>query len=547
MTVSEAPTVAPAGALLPVPPTPEKGGEDRFAALLGKVDLPQGFGLHEAVKSDEQSSEPTQRKHRGRREVDPSPSEIPSSNTAPVNFNEPVLPVAMTRFAGLTLDASKLVGMAPANTPEASQPDVALTIRPGGTRAQATSEPPLQVPSIAAAGGVSAEETADEGLQAPLSTVRLDGGSGPKLISKDIPLIGSTEGSARGDVRPESEPAQENRGALNASTTLAGTTASEVSLSKASAAISGNSPQLHAIEALRQSQGVSMARQPSPTHVEPRSLSGIDKATTVASNAKDPIPLSTSAAPDQVHGEEGGPPAVEAMGDSPESSGGSGHRDLPHAPEASSAPERLSSREETAPHPTAPFTDLMQMGAGRSIFAQTARSGAEGDAALSGAASSTQAAFQRVADFNAGRELQNALRGDLRVGVPTEVFGHVTIQTTATAGQVSAQVSLEDVRQSAVLAGHLPVVEQRLTQHLGVDASVRLAAGSNAAGAAWGGAGGGGPGGNASQQQGRRSPASDRPAMAVPSLSSPSGHREENPSSTIYGNQMPSVRLDLRV
>ena len=75
--------------------------------------------------------------------------------------------------------------------------------------------------------------------------------------------------------------------------------------------------------------------------------------------------------------------------------------------------------------------------------------------------------------------LGSALRGDLRVGVHTEAFGRVTIQTTAQGGQLSAQLSLENAKDGATLAAHLPAAEQKIVQQHGLTASVRLAGGSD--------------------------------------------------------------------
>jgi hypothetical protein len=83
----------------------------------------------------------------------------------------------------------------------------------------------------------------------------------------------------------------------------------------------------------------------------------------------------------------------------------------------------------------------------------------------------------RSADENAARLLGSAMRGDLRVGVQTEAFGHVTIQANSQGGQLSAQLSLENAKESAVLAAHLPAAEHRLIQQHGLTASVRLAGG----------------------------------------------------------------------
>jgi len=98
-------------------------------------------------------------------------------------------------------------------------------------------------------------------------------------------------------------------------------------------------------------------------------------------------------------------------------------------------------------------------------------------------------------DENVARLLGSAMRGDLRVGVQTEAFGHVTIQANAQGGQLSAQLSLENAKESAALAAHLPVAEHRLIQQHGVTASVRLA---------------GGFGGTAGGSAGREQPGSNR-------------------------------------
>lgn len=107
-------------------------------------------------------------------------------------------------------------------------------------------------------------------------------------------------------------------------------------------------------------------------------------------------------------------------------------------------------------------------------------------------------ASPRTEDVSA-RLLGSAMRGDLRVGVHTEVFGRVTIQTNAQGGQLSAQLSLENPKESATLAAHLPGVEQRIVQQHGLNASVRLVSGFD------GGAGGGSMGRDQSGA-GRREP-----------------------------------------
>jgi hypothetical protein len=72
------------------------------------------------------------------------------------------------------------------------------------------------------------------------------------------------------------------------------------------------------------------------------------------------------------------------------------------------------------------------------------------------------------------------MHGDLRVGVHTEAFGRVTIQTNAQGGQLSAQLSLENPKEGATLAAHLPGLEQKIVQEHGLNASVRLVNGLDA-------------------------------------------------------------------
>jgi hypothetical protein len=79
-----------------------------------------------------------------------------------------------------------------------------------------------------------------------------------------------------------------------------------------------------------------------------------------------------------------------------------------------------------------------------------------------------------LTETGAARALQSAMRADLHVGVQTEAFGRVTIQTTTEGGHLSAQLSLEDAKGSAALAAHLPGVEQKLSQQFGVSTSVNL-------------------------------------------------------------------------
>ena len=125
----------------------------------------------------------------------------------------------------------------------------------------------------------------------------------------------------------------------------------------------------------------------------------------------------------------------------------------------------------------------------------------------------------RTADASTARLLGSAMRGDLRVGVQTEAFGRVTIQTNAQGGQLSAQLSLENAKESATLAAHLPGVEQKIVQQHGLNASVRLVGGFD------GGAGAGSMGRDQSGS-GRREP--ERHHTDVAMRSEGIGHASSN-------------------
>jgi hypothetical protein len=148
------------------------------------------------------------------------------------------------------------------------------------------------------------------------------------------------------------------------------------------------------------------------------------------------------------------------------------------------------SAEPTPPSKSVLTTaDLSQVGRGQPTAAPAGREAVASSANIN--LPPTHSATPPVSDAGVAKVLQSAMRGDVRVGVQTEAFGRVTIQTVAGNGQLSAQLSLENAKQSAALALHLPAVEQRLTQQYGLNASVNLASTSSrdAGGMASGGRG----------------------------------------------------------
>jgi len=189
--------------------------------------------------------------------------------------------------------------------------------------------------------------------------------------------------------------------------------------------------------------------------------------------------------------------------------------------------------------------DLTQIARGGASATPVNRGGAA--SASNTSSSTTQSGVQPMSDAGVARVLQSAMRGDVRVGVQTEAFGRVTIQTIAGDGQLSAQLSLENVKQSAALAVHLPAVEQKLTQQYGLNASVSLAGGSSRDAGSMMSDGGRGSNPNNSYQQNDGSSAGVRgerfnsfsPAASnVPAISSVSPR---------YRGSLLSARLDITV
>jgi hypothetical protein len=190
-------------------------------------------------------------------------------------------------------------------------------------------------------------------------------------------------------------------------------------------------------------------------------------------------------------------------------------------------------------------TDLTQVETGKMAAASTVH---EGDARLPAANSSaTQMAVQPMSEAGIARTLQNAMRGDLRVGVQTEAFGRVTIQTIATNGQLSAQLSLEDGKQSAALAVHLPAVEQKLTQTYGLNASVSLTGGSGGAAGGMMSDGGRGSNQNGSYQQNGGISTCVGDERFNPFQSAASNFSVAGSVSPRYGDSSLSARLDITV
>ena len=63
---------------------------------------------------------------------------------------------------------------------------------------------------------------------------------------------------------------------------------------------------------------------------------------------------------------------------------------------------------------------------------------------------------------------------EMRVGMRSEEFGSISIQTSVSPGNVVAQIALDHGALGRALAAHLPAMEEKLGNTLGVTARVEL-------------------------------------------------------------------------
>ncbi|MGI4755505.1 MAG: hypothetical protein ACRYGF_01500 [Janthinobacterium lividum] len=88
-----------------------------------------------------------------------------------------------------------------------------------------------------------------------------------------------------------------------------------------------------------------------------------------------------------------------------------------------------------------------------------------------------QLATDRVASDSSARRVNNALQSDMSLGVQTDGFGRVRIQTSMLGGQLSAQIALEHGHAgSGALSAQMPELEARLSEKYNVPASVNVRA-----------------------------------------------------------------------
>jgi hypothetical protein len=240
----------------------------------------------------------------------------------------------------------------------------------------------------------------------------------------------------------------------------------------------------------------------------------------------------------------GAPSVATAGGDQLASNSGQAHREGSGGAGDSSASSDSAQRSPDSKN-VLTAADLTQVTRGEASAAPAVRAGVA--SASHADSSATQSGVQPMSEAGVARALQSAMRGDVRVGVQTEAFGRVTIQTIAGDGQLSAQLSLENVKQSAALAVHLPAVEQKLTQQYGLSASVSLAGGTGRDAGSMMGDGGRGSNPDNNYPQSGADSASARGGRFNPFLPAASSVPAIHSISSRYRGPSPSARLDVTV
>lgn len=541
MTVSEAPMTAPAANHL-VRQGPGVGALAMgFAALLGTDHMGAGGGSLDVDASGAPMKITPQGRRQSKRESAPpdDPKQHDSSVNDRLNATGPAGAIASV---GVPLGSmSKLTGMALPDT-AAQQGNSAPTIQRPITPARITLEPDLEM-STFESPAYRASEDARQGTGEAVQPTAFELGSPPRESSSDGELAwNSNQAGVDSESHISAYPAQPSWPPVSGSTSADVSMGSDAELRKTRLLTVRIDPQMCRAEGAVLLPTSPMTQQASLEDDGKRLASS--KGNTVATGGAEtiPTPLANSVVRGSAHAEDR-TSLAGAVTDSPGRTSAFANRDLFHGSSSSSPQSRSPARSATESQPTG-FADLTQLGTGHPLFgqpAQTARLDSEG----SSSASTTQAVLQQLADVS-GRELQKALHSDLRVGVPTQVFGHVTIEMRSISGQLSAQLSLEDSRESVALARHLPAVEQTLMQHFGVDASIKLAIGRDATSGTWGGDFGGSSDKDPSQG-GRRNQRSGRSIVAVRSSSDTPGLTEDSIPISQPDSDPPLVRLSLTI
>jgi flagellar hook-length control protein FliK len=119
-------------------------------------------------------------------------------------------------------------------------------------------------------------------------------------------------------------------------------------------------------------------------------------------------------------------------------------------------------------------------------------------------ASATASVPEPLPVINTAKLIQAMGQSEMRVGLRTNDFGNITINTSTTRDSISAQISLDHSELATVLAAHLPEMQARLAGNQAVD--VRIEMNREGAGQGQGTAGGTSNGSADSSHEGRQQP-----------------------------------------
>lgn len=206
---------------------------------------------------------------------------------------------------------------------------------------------------------------------------------------------------------------------------------------------------------------------------------------------------------------------------------------------------------KSRPGETQPATgDGARVGMAGWVASATARESAgfnhaEANTPVASSGGMTQMAVDRTASDSSARRLNNALQSDM--GVQTDAFGRVHIQTSVTGRDLSAQISLEHTHAGSGLLAQMPALEDALRAKYGVAASisVRPDAGGTAGDTA----------GNGQSRQGENRPQTAAPYAVAPYSSAGTQANAQSTSMPLHGRaasawsgtQMDSGKLDITI
>lgn len=150
---------------------------------------------------------------------------------------------------------------------------------------------------------------------------------------------------------------------------------------------------------------------------------------------------------------------------------------------------------------------------------------------------------QALPVINTAKLIQAMGQSEMRVGIRTNEFGSISINTSATRDSISAQISLDHSELAKVLAAHLPEMQARLSGNQAVDVRIDM---SGARGGLGTGTSGGFSNGSSDESRGGRQQAAN-----APSSYSGNGLVEREGSTAISAiatsNGRLNTRLDIRV